>query len=335
MTELVFGVDMTQDPWNQNHVYGRYTGSDHGTVLEGVELMMSGGIRENYTLAPLASTVNGEQYYVCITRVERNFRLTQMRLAFDPDDDSVMLIKERPIQTEGAGLLTKFSHIQFDTNQVPWHDFRVVFWSAVDLHWTRVFDLLSLSTNKHVPTGVLDFKYDSRRNGWVNHPAVPVPAAVAKSYDGTFRTRIEISIQEICSQSASSVSELMVPIPDQKGMRLRYVAIVLKDSGVKAVNVSINEGRIFQQVFVFPAEMGLIFPAFQFSSSKLTNAEKQALLQKPVYDHYKPRYDAFFERFRASRCLAFLMCLHPRLGEEAGTSGISPDIILKVAKLIE
>ena len=342
MTDLRFEVDMVRNPWGRGHAYTPYAGMDHVNVLHGLNLMMKNVITDNFTLVPLTLTPDGIQYYVCITRVERNFRLTQVRLQFDPNNNGEMFIRERPIRTSGVALHNEFNHLTFDSGQIYITAFGVVFWDVLQEYWTGRYNHISLSTNKHTPTGLI-FKSDSRADGWVHYPAA-VPLADAEIYNPMSQRRIEISIREICSQPAAATALMfMVHMPDELDGVYHYVAIIRNGDTLKVVDAVFNNmtqnNLCVEKVFIFPGDMNAVFPGFRFGSSKLTDAEKEAMVQKPVYDRYKAAYDAHFRLCRALKRWALLSCLHPSvarrpINERPAISILGRDILTVMAKTI-
>jgi hypothetical protein len=76
------------------------------------------------------------------------------------------------------------------------------------------------------------------------------------------------------------------------------------------------------------------FPGFQFASAKLTDAEKQAMVQKPVFDHYTQMFEPYVKHYRNSRRMALLSCLHPRNVGRVKLSILGADLINALAKMI-
>jgi hypothetical protein len=76
------------------------------------------------------------------------------------------------------------------------------------------------------------------------------------------------------------------------------------------------------------------FPGFQFASAKLTDAEKQVLVQKPVFDRYTEMFEPYVTRYRYNARMALLSCLHPRVVEKVKISILGPDLLKALAKMI-
>ena len=332
MLRLTFQVDMIDRPWDGgDHHYVTYDEEDTRFISEAIRMMMAG--ETNNILVPLKLTVNGMRYYMCITRVDRNFRFTQVRGEFSMDGSrSTFIVRERPVRLLGPGLLAEVRHLTFDSASVDRVMFKTVFWDILNGHWAKTINTISLTTNQHMPTNTLLFAHDSRAGGgWAQFPA-PVPLRDHSPYNGGMMANIEIGFLAICLPESGPTSQMMIPSFDTDS---HYVAIRRTGNVLTVSDFHYRQfGDVIESVFIFPDEMRTSFPGFQFVSAKLTDAERQAMVQKPVFDHYTQMFEPYVTHYRYNARMALLSCLHPRVAGRVKLSILGADLINALAKMI-
>ena len=322
---------MIERPWGVDNAYEPYSVTDNRMIGEALSQMIAGKIRLNNILVPLELTKFGTQYYVYISREEfggRAFELSQVRNEFNGRNTH---IRERPVRVLGLGLQHELSHLTFGSTPIGADIFEKVFWNMLNEQSAKMFNTVSLSTNKHTPTHRLTFRSDSRTNGgWARYPA-PVPVVSAFPYDDKTMANIEIGFLAICSPESGPTSMMMIPLIDENR---RYVAIRREGQVLTVSDVDFKEyGIVDEAVFIFPREMETSFPGFQFASAKLTDAEKQVLVQKPVFDRYTEMFEPYVTRYRYNARMALLSCLHPRVVEKVKISILGVDLLKALAKM--
>ena len=316
-----------------DHRYVTYDEEDARFISEAIRMKIAGETKN--ILIPLKLTANGMQQYVYLRNAANlyEYTLTQVRCDLSRGGGMNSSIMERPVRVLGPRL--EDDEFAFDSAPIGRDMFRVVFWGILKEYWTKKFNTICISTNQHMPTTMMNFFWDVRmETGWDVYPA-PVPQRFCIGFNGHgAMANIEIGFLAICLPESGPTSKMMIPSLNYLKNQ-RYVA--MRRAG-NVLTVSVIDFNCFggfdETVFIFPGEMRTRFPGFQFASAKLTNAEQQDMVQKPVLDHYTQMFEPYVKRYRNSKRMAILSCLHPRNAGRVKISILGPDLVRVLAKMI-
>ena len=326
MQTTSFASDQSPHPWSGVAAYQNYSPHDSMAIEDGVRAMLEGPANP-YLLIPLTPAANGGvQYYAGIVRDssdERSLKIAQYRLDLVPSGEWV--IRQRSISTPGT-VRNAFPHIDFRTGQFDEVDNKGLFWDVLREGSVSMYLKISLSSpHRHTYVGGTRLAYDLRRDAWTLNPS---PGDQA-DYHPFVLTRLEISLREMCV-SQRPVLLVYTPRNDEH-------LVVIHRSGPTTFNlvdirmVAYPDPRVSERMVIIRPALVQMFPGFQLTSVRLTNADKASIFQEPVLRHYqalKEKHD------QGPRRLAIAMSLHRRLGAMAGCIGnIGRDLIVAIANM--
>jgi hypothetical protein len=318
-----FSVCLFHRPWVVPRTYVNYNPFDSARIEAGFRAMLTIPGTKKVLLVPLAPLANGLQFYVAIMRDwndERRFKVSQFRLEMRPTG---MFICSRPINIPDT-FRAAYPHISFTTELLDTVDSKHLFWKAHRKQSEMEYDMISLSNPQHIAFGGMGLGYDFRIDGWTQPPS-PLHHHV---YGRVISTRMEIALHEVCRSVRTA---LMVYVYGH-----RFIAILRNGNVINLVDVNVvqyPEVKAFEHMVIFHPQMALMFPGFQFTSARFTDADKQVVFQEPVLKHYQALND---KHHRHPRAIAMGMSLHPRLGGAAANhiGSLRGDVLTTIANMM-
>ena len=143
-------------------------------------------------------------------------------------------------------------------------------------------------------------------------------------------SRMDIALREM-SRGVRTV--LLVYEPNNND---HFIAILRNGTTFNIVDpdvVTYPQVVAFEHMVIFHPQMAQMFPGFQFTSTRFTNADKIAIFQEPVLQHYQALSD---KHYRCQRLTAVAMSLHPRLGSAMMNriGSLGRDILVGIANMM-
>jgi len=329
MQTTEFAVDRAAIPWVMPRVYVNYGPIDSVRIEMGIKMMLTEPGAKKNLLIPLTPLANGVVYFAAITRNERSAGLAQYRLEATPTG---MYMRIRAIDVPDR-VRADYPHITFTTNQLDEVDNQNLFWNILHKKCELMYDTISLSNPQHAVVGGMRLGYDVRSDGWTQVP--PTPDQFRAMYGNTMSRRVEISLREMCMPGAVRTSMMVYDLRSKD----HSVALLRNGTTINIVDVMVRtypQLVAFERVVIFHPNMLQMFPGFQFTSVRFTDAEKDTLFQKPVLDHYEALNSSYLmQHYRGPRLTALAMSLHPRLGKDAmGHIGcLGRDVLVIIARM--
>jgi hypothetical protein len=317
-----FSVCLAARPWAIPRVYVDYSQADSGRIEAGIRAMLTEPGAKKTLLIPLGPLPNGMRFYVAVIRDwsdERWLKVSQYRLEMLPDG---MVIRTKAVETPDT-FRAAFPHVRFTTERVDTVDSKHLFWKAHRKQSELEYVMISLSNPQHGVAGGMGLGYDIRTDGWTR-PATLLHHHV---YGRAISTRMEIALHEMCQGVRTA---LVVYLTGS-----RFIAILRNGTSINLVDVNVVSYpavKAFEHMVIFQPQMAQIFPGFQFTSTRFTDAEKQVVFQAPALKHYQALND---KHYRNSRTTAMGMSLHPRLGSSAANhiGCLGSDVLIKIANM--
>jgi hypothetical protein len=190
-----------------------------------------------------------------------------------------------------------------------------------------VYDTISLFNPQHTVVGGMRLGFDVRINGW----NLPVAEVYCHMYEMAMASRMEIALREVCGGVRTV---LLVYNPETH----HFAAILRNGTAINIVDVQVIPEIVnLQRMVVFQPRMALMFPGFQFTSTRFTDAETHEVHQTPVLQHYQAMSDTHYPKYyRNPRTIAVAMSLHPRLGSDEDNliGSLGCDVVAKIARMM-
>ena len=147
-----------------------------------------------------------------------------------------------------------------------------------------MYDTISLSNPLHIVVGGMGLGYDIHANNWYLRGAV-----IKRMYKVDMASRVEIALREVCGGVRTVLLVPKVPSPN---FDFHFMVILRNGTTINLVEVHVvPQYDLFELEIIFQPQMALMFPGFQFTSVRLTDAEKQEVFQAPVLQYYQAMSD--------------------------------------------
>ena len=327
----VFSVDLSVNPWmgTLNRVISAYAQNDNERIASAIYMILTPGIKPRL-LVPLTRLVpDGPSPYAVLIRNDRVITVLQLEVGFNANNVDQIT---RPLIVPDT-MKARFPHISFRTSAIDTTDCNRLFWNVLSRSWESEFDTLSLSNPQVALMGRNGVGFLLGQEHWVAGNVYPNPQThmVVRSV----RNRIGFYLQIICHPTASQ-TQVMV---NDNSNHAHFVALIRNGATVNMVDVRFvpyPNPCIIERVMFVPPEFTQDFPGIQFTSVRLSIAEKNALMMEPVRRHYWTLTDAFFvkHRDRVLRFTALAMGLHGRIGGGSMIARLDRETVIAIALLL-
>jgi hypothetical protein len=317
-------------PWGRGNAQRivEFIPADAELIFHGINFILSPGQKPK-VLIPLSPTADGVVRYVAMFRNERELNILQFEVGFDEDD-----VEHRTKKVlVPRSTITMNPHIVFLPTQLDVVDCDRVFWSALRKTWEAAFNALNLNNPQYVMTGGLYVGCFLRQDEWVlpSHNTDPHTLMFGKF----MRNRVELSLRVVCGTTSTTINFM---VHDSK-TKSHFVALIRSGATINMVDVRFipyPDPIISERRMVFPLDMTQRFPGFQFTSTRLTDAEKDELIQQPVRRYYRTLTDDFFQeqKTRILKLVALAMGLHARIGGGSMIARLHRDVVVMIANKI-
>ena len=276
-----YSVDQSLRPWDMVHVYVDYSPSDSARIEAGVRAILTEPGAKKAILIPLTPLPNGIQYLAAAIRNSSDERCVNM-VEYQLDMLPVTPKGMRAIETPDT-VLAAFPHIRFTAGHRGRVNSKPLFWDILSELSELAYDTISLSNPPHMVVGGMGLGYDIYANSWYIRGAVD-----KRMYKTDMASRVEIALREVCGGVRTV---LLVPNPE---FDFHFMVILRNDTTINLVEVHVAPQRDLFELeleIIFQPQMALMFPGFQFTSVRLTDAEKQEVFQAPVLQYYQAMSD--------------------------------------------
>jgi hypothetical protein len=263
------------------HVYVDYSPSDSARIEAGVRAILTEPGAKKAILIPLTPLPNGIQYLAAAIRNSSDERCVNM-VEYQLDMLPVTPKGMRAIETPDT-VLAAFPHIRFTAGHRGRVNSKPLFWDILSELSELAYDTISLSNPPHMVVGGMGLGYDIYANSWYIRGAVD-----KRMYKTDMASRVEIALREVCGGVRTV---LLVPNPE---FDFHFMVILRNDTTINLVEVHVAPQRDLFELeleIIFQPQMALMFPGFQFTSVRLTDAEKQEVFQAPVLQYYQAMSD--------------------------------------------
>ena len=276
-----YSVDQSPRPWEMVRVFVDYSPSDSARIEAGVRAILTEPGAKKAILIPLTPLPNGIQYLAAAIRNSSDERCVNM-VEYQLDMLPVTPKGMRAIETPDT-VLAAFPHIRFTAGHRGRVNSKPLFWDILSELSELAYDTISLSNPPHMVVGGMGLGYDIYANSWYIRGAVD-----KRMYKTDMASRVEIALREVCGGVRTV---LLVPNPE---FDFHFMVILRNDTAINLVEVHVAPQRDLFELeleIIFQPQMALMFPGFQFTSVRLTDAEKQEVFQAPVLQYYQAMSD--------------------------------------------
>ena len=276
-----YSVDQSPRPWEMVRVFVDYSPSDSARIEAGVRAILTEPGAKKAILIPLTPLPNGIQYLAAAIRNSSDERCVNM-VEYQLDMLPVTPKGMRAIETPDT-VLAVFPHISFTAGHRGRMNSKPLFWDILSERSKLAYDTISLSNPPHMVVGGMGLGYDIYANSWYIRGAVD-----KRMYKTDMASRVEIALREVC-RGVRTV--LLVPSPE---FDFHFMVILRNDTTINLVEVHVAPQRDLFELeleIIFQPQMALMFPGFQFTSVRLTDADKQEVFQAPVLQYYQAMSD--------------------------------------------
>ena len=284
----IFSYDKSTDPWGALYDPGQYSAEDNHRISNAVLRVC--GAQDRSVLVPVLIG-NGLYHYVKVTRADEKVNIMQFRIDFSLDGKYAIL--ERPILTPDS-IRAVFPHMVFKSERLSTPDMTSLFWDVLRTESLAQCRKLVTQTPLHtifVPS-VLYYKGNDCFTA-----ATYNEANFRRFDDHRFENILSAALLEAISHPGRKYSQLIPFDGDavQRNIdRRRYVG-VLREAHSLDIKLVFFNGNMTQCKVVFYTFNGATrtyvttipqLPGFNLISNRLTETDKDALMQTPVRAHW-------------------------------------------------